>query len=195
MNETIIDNVNVVECEFYDDLECNAYRQEYWEPQDNTKDLCKCHPNCYFKKLQRLEARHGETVLKMAEAEVEIEKLQTENEQILKISDSKNKTITTLELESEQSKEFIRISKQLLNQGEFNFEEVTNLRSENEKLKKRNKLYKKVIVENQQKSNNRIMILKACIKGEINADDFKNYAKLELENKKLKQENKELKRG
>ena len=54
-NEVIIDDCNVTECEFYDDLECNAYCQEYWEPQDNTKDFCKEHPNCYFKQLQRLK--------------------------------------------------------------------------------------------------------------------------------------------
>lgn len=71
--------------------------------------------------------------------------------------------------------------------------ELLDVKAENEKLKSRNKLYKKIIVENQQKYHNRIMILKACIKGEINIDDFKNYAKLELENKKLKQKNKELK--
>ena len=57
-NEVIIDGCNVIECEFYDDLECNAYRQEYWEPQDNTKDLCKEHPNCYFKQLQRVKSEN-----------------------------------------------------------------------------------------------------------------------------------------
>ena len=53
-----INGCNVIECEFYDDLECNAYRQEYWEPQDNTKDLCECHSNCYFKQLQRVKSEN-----------------------------------------------------------------------------------------------------------------------------------------
>lgn len=194
MNEIIIDDVNVVECEFFDNKEDECLIRGLGKKHIMMFN-CKHNPNCYFKQLKRLEVKHGEAVHKMTEADVEIEKLQAENENILKIVDNKNETISTLELENEQSKEFIRISKRLLNQGEFNFEEVVNLRSENEKLKKRNKLYKKVIVENQQKSNNKVMILKACIKGEINVDDFKNYAKLELENKKLKQKNKELKGG
>ena len=53
-----INGCNVTECEFYDDLECNAYRQEYWESQDNTKDLCECHSNCYFKQLQRVKSEN-----------------------------------------------------------------------------------------------------------------------------------------
>lgn len=68
------------------------------------------------------------------------------------------------------------------------FKQLQRAKAENEKLKNRNKLYRKIIVENQQKYHNRIMILKACIKGEINIDDFKNYAKFQKENKKLKKD-------
>lgn len=55
MSETIINGIDVSECEFYNNYECDAYRHEYWEPQDNTKDMCKEHENCYFKQLNRLQ--------------------------------------------------------------------------------------------------------------------------------------------
>ena len=54
MKEIIIDGVDVAGCEFFD-YECNIYVNEYCEPQDNTKDMCKWHENCYYKQLKRLE--------------------------------------------------------------------------------------------------------------------------------------------
>ena len=57
--EMIIDGINVAGCEFFD-YECSAYRQEYWESEDNTKDMCSSHPNCYFKQLKRLEQENKE---------------------------------------------------------------------------------------------------------------------------------------
>lgn len=71
--------------------------------------------------------------------------------------------------------------------------ELRDVEAENERLKNRNKLYKKIIVENQQKYHNQIMVLKSCIKGEINVDDFKNYAKFQQENKMLKKVNNQVK--
>ena len=56
----IIDGVNVAKCEFFDNYECNIYVNEYWEPQDNTKDMCKWHENCYYKQLKRLEQENKE---------------------------------------------------------------------------------------------------------------------------------------
>ena len=72
-----IDGVNVAECEFYDG--CN-----YTTCQIGIQDYIDCdkNPNCYFKQLQRAKAEKQEKVLKMAEAEVEIEKLQSENEKL-----------------------------------------------------------------------------------------------------------------
>lgn len=52
--EIYINGVNVAGCEFFD-YECSAYRQEYWESEDNTKDMCSSHHNCYYKQLKRLE--------------------------------------------------------------------------------------------------------------------------------------------
>lgn len=58
--EPIINGIDVSECEFYNNYECNAYRHEYCEPEDNTKDMCKWHKNCYFKQLKRLEQENKE---------------------------------------------------------------------------------------------------------------------------------------
>ena len=60
MSEITINGIDVSECEFYNDCECNAYRHEYWEPQDNTKDMCEEHEDCYFKQLKRLEKENDE---------------------------------------------------------------------------------------------------------------------------------------
>jgi len=65
-DKIIVDGIDVSECEFYNDVECNAYRQEYWEPQDNTRDLCKEHPICYFKELQREKAMNKRIVKDLA---------------------------------------------------------------------------------------------------------------------------------
>lgn len=83
MSEVIIDGVNVAECQyyFYEDTE-KAHTCRLIQVDDDLHYICKDNPNCYFKQLKRLEAKHGETVLKMAEAEVEIEKLQAENEKL-----------------------------------------------------------------------------------------------------------------
>ena len=80
--EVIIDGVNVAECDYV-----------YFAIDDKNKEipLCTignsfqnfaCQGNCYFKQLQRLKEENERKVLKMAEAEVEIEKLQTENEEL-----------------------------------------------------------------------------------------------------------------
>ena len=85
-DEIIIDGVNVAECEFYDDVECNAYRQEYWEPQDNTKDFCSQHPNCCFKQLQRLKLKKEKNKEKLIK---ELKKLSRENNTDFEITHSR----------------------------------------------------------------------------------------------------------
>ena len=52
MNE-MIDNVDVSECEFYDNYECNCHISECWEPEDRSKMLCRQVDDCYYKQLQR----------------------------------------------------------------------------------------------------------------------------------------------
>lgn len=79
MSEVIIDDCNVAECKYYTVIEdcdgihdiCGLY-DEY----------CNTKKDCYFKQLQRAKAEKQEKVLKMAEAEIEIEKLQAENEKL-----------------------------------------------------------------------------------------------------------------
>lgn len=80
-NEVIIDGVNVAECK---NFSCGICEEENKIPRTTghfTAD-CAFYPNCYFKQLQRLKAKKQEKVLKMAEAEIEIEKLQAENEKL-----------------------------------------------------------------------------------------------------------------
>lgn len=79
-NKPIINSIDVSECEFYNNYECEAYRHEYWEPQDNTKDMCKWHENCYFKQLKRLQE---ELDFMIGSGEI-LEKLQKENEELKK---------------------------------------------------------------------------------------------------------------
>lgn len=81
MNEVIIDGCNVAECEFFQSeyLEDNSVFCEFCTLFYNA---CLNNPDCYFKQLQRAKAEKQEKVLKMAEAEVEIEKLQAENEKL-----------------------------------------------------------------------------------------------------------------
>lgn len=73
MSEIIIEGVNVAECVYIENEHCLNYLFGY---------DCKDNPQCYYKRWQRLEAEKQEKVLKMAEAEVEIEKLQAENERL-----------------------------------------------------------------------------------------------------------------
>ena len=48
--EIYIDDVDVSECEHYEDLNCFAYRDSCGYPLD-----CKDNPNCYYKQLKRKE--------------------------------------------------------------------------------------------------------------------------------------------
>lgn len=72
-----INGIDVSECKFYNNYECNAYRHEYCEPEDNTKDMCKWHDDCYYKQLKRLEFE-----LKVTKADYEAS--EQENEIIAK---------------------------------------------------------------------------------------------------------------
>ena len=58
----IINNVDVSECEFFeeceikiDDSECLAHSRHYYE--GTFYDCCDEHPNCYFKQLKRKEQK------------------------------------------------------------------------------------------------------------------------------------------
>jgi hypothetical protein len=50
---TIINDVDVSGCEFYDNYECNCYISECWEQEDRSKMMCKQVDDCYYKQLQR----------------------------------------------------------------------------------------------------------------------------------------------
>ena len=68
-------------------------------------------------------------------------------------------------------------------------------KAENEKLKSRNKLYKKIIKENIEKANNNFMILTACIQGNLTVDEVKEHAKLNAKNDELKRKLKSYKQA
>lgn len=123
MSEVYIDGVNVAGCEFLDDISLQCVLNKYFIAIINPKK-CSNNPDCYFKQLQRAKAEMQEKVLKMAEAEVEIEKLQTENEKL------NEKYLASLRDNA------INTELKLIND---------NLKAENENLKKENKELKGII--------------------------------------------------
>lgn len=188
MESIIKDGVNVAECKEL------HIKEGYAENCDLTNCPCWQNPNCYFKQLQRAKAEL-EQYKKSKQASYET----MEREWNAAINEYRK-----IIAENERLKEEITHWSGLANEANERAteygnecgkleEEISELKAENEKLKSRNKLYKKVIVENQQKFHNQIMILKACIKGEFSVDDFKNFAKVIDENKRLKADNNKMK--
>ena len=75
------------------------------------------------------------------------------------------------------------------------FKQLQRAKAENEKLKSRNKLYKKIIKENIEKANNNFMILTACLQGNLSIDEVKEYVKLNAKNDELKRKLKSYKQA
>lgn len=75
------------------------------------------------------------------------------------------------------------------------FKQLQRAQAENEKLKNRNKLYKKIIKENIEKANNNFMILTACIQGNLSIEEVKEYAKLKAKIDELKRKLKSYKQA
>ena len=68
-NKTIIDGIDVSECEYFSDLQCSCNYEE-WNGEIMSFKFCKENSNCYFKQNAKLMEEN--------------EKLRTQNEMLLK---------------------------------------------------------------------------------------------------------------
>lgn len=194
-NEVYIDGCNVAECDCYDNTFC-LWSKKYYERRFTPK--CEIVKDCYFKQLQRAKAETKNINIAYMNLVQEIiagifyaGEIRPDNLTPLDVLRNIKKENKDLKAENDTLHITISKLKADLSQAESS---LYAWKAENEKLKNRNKLYKKIIKENIEKANNNFMILTACIQGNLTVDEVKEYAKLNAKNDELKAENEKLKK-
>lgn len=122
-----MNNIDVTKCEFYNDLECNLYTHTYWESEDTTRDLCKEHQDCLYRRFHALKQEN--------------EDLNKLTEELGKIIQCKTGTISTLAQTRDRLKEEVKeLNRKLLHETntEMISEDINNeVLKENKELKEK----------------------------------------------------------